>query len=729
MQIFGRQYVSIGPKWVGFEGVVKPVGTIWAQGNLTWFQRKPLAAERHDRWRRAPSLRHRSSTSERVVDVNRLKRWLRDAARIDYRLAPRESDGWANEAILLLTGRLVPLYLVVLAAIWICALRFHSSAPIALTLAAPGLFTVLILARLIYWRSMRQGVATVAQVRAGVRQLQLFGPAIGLLIVSWGLSLYPYGDTNQQAMVHVLSVVSGVVAILCLGATPFAASLVACSVIAPSTVAYFLWPHPNGNAIAILQSIVFAVVIRVAFSYQSNFLGLSHARRRMAQRHELSERLVERTSLLASEDPLTGLFNRRAFLSKLEEVLPGTAHSNVQLAMIDLDGFKDINDSLGHGAGDALLVALARRLRELLPEAVIGRLGGDEFAVLFSPERPVGRARLLELVAGLSTPIEYGQLRFGVSASLGFLDAPSKGLTVKDCLERADHAMYSAKTEQGPSVVVYGEKLDRELQNKQQLISTVSRPGFEQYLGLAYQPIIDTRTKAVVGVEALARWNSPGLENISAGSFIAMAETCGHINAVTHAIVERAVKECRVWESGASLFINISGRDLIIPDALDQLAIAATSTGAPPDHIVFEVTETALVNIESAIAGMNRLKAAGFRFALDDFGAGQSSLSRVHRLPIDVIKIDGGFIEHIAQDVRCRAAIGTVLELSRQMKVDCVVEGIETLDQSLHASHLGAKLMQGYYFAKPTSASKIMELLDKPMFPSAPYRYGFACSR
>ncbi|RIX27046.1 EAL domain-containing protein [Sphingomonas edaphi] len=663
------------------------------------------------------------------MDVNRLKRWLRDAARIDYRLAPRENDGCADEAILLLTGRLVPLYLVVLAAIWICALRFYSSAPVVLSLVAPGVFTALISARLVYWRSTRRMTATVAQVRAGIRQLQLFSPIIGLTIVTWALSLYPYGDTNQQDMVHVLSVVSGVVAILCLGATPFAASLVACSVIAPSTVAYFLWPHPNGNAIAILQSVVFAVVVRVAFSYQGNFLALSHARRRLAQRHEQSERLVERTSLLASEDPLTGLFNRRAFLRKLEEVLPGPAHASVQLAMIDLDGFKDVNDSLGHGAGDALLVTLAKRLRELLPDAVIGRLGGDEFAVIFAPERPVGRAKLIEVATSLSVPIEHEQLRFGVSASLGFLDAPSKGLTVKDCLERADHAMYSAKTEQGPSVVVYGEKLDRELQNKQQLISTVSRPGFEQYLGLAYQPIIDTRTKAVVGVEALARWNSPGLENISAGSFISMAENCGHINAVTHAIVERAVKECRVWESGASLFINISGRDLIIPDALDQLAIAATSTGAPPDHIVFEVTETALVNIESGIAGMNRLKAAGFRFALDDFGSGQSSLSRVHRLPIDVIKIDGAFIEHIAQDVRCRAAIGTVLELSRQMKVDCVVEGIETFDQSLHASHLGAKLMQGYYFAKPTSAGKIMELLDKPLFPSAPYRYGFACSR
>lgn len=663
------------------------------------------------------------------MDVNRLKRWLRDASRIDYRLAPRESDGCADEAFLLLTGRLVPLYLVVLAAVWICAFRFYSSAPIVLTLVAPGVFTALILARLVYWRSARQIVATVAQVRAGVRQLQLFSPIIGLLIVTWALSLYPYGDTDQQGMVHVLSVVSGVVAILCLGATPFAASLVACSVIAPSTIAYFLWPHPNGNAIAILQSIVFAVVIRVAFSYQSNFLALSHARRRLAQRHERSERLVERTSLLAAEDPLTGLFNRRAFLSKLDAVLPRIAHGNVQLAMIDLDGFKDVNDSLGHGAGDALLVALAKRLRELLPEAEIGRLGGDEFAVLFAPDRPVSRAKLIDVVTNLSLPIEHEQLRFGVSASLGFLDAPSKGLTVKDCLERADHAMYSAKTEQGPSVVIYGEKLDRELQNKQQLIATVSRPGFEQYLGLAYQPIIDTRTKAAVGVEALARWNSPGLENISAGSFISMAENCGHINAVTHAIVERAVKECRVWESGASLFINISGRDLIMPDALDQLAIAATSTGAPPDHIVFEVTETALVNIESGIAGMNRLKDAGFRFALDDFGAGQSSLSRVHRLPIDVIKIDGAFVEHIAQDVRCRAAIGTVLELSRQMKVDCVVEGIETLDQSLHASHLGAKLMQGYYFAKPTSACKIMELLDKPVLPSASYRHGFTYSR
>ena len=636
---------------------------------------------------------------------------------IDAKLIPSDDEIVPREILQVLTRRLGVLYAAAFITLWICALRFYGSAPAGLTIVAPLFLSALIIWRLAYWHRVRNRAVTRAVVLRSISKLQTVGPLVGLAFSLWGISLFPYGDPLQQDMIHYLTVVTALTATLCLCATPVASILLVVSLMAPPTVAFIDAPNANSQAVAAIQTMLLAVTGFVAFAYQRDFLALVDARRLISESERRLKAIAERETHLAAIDPLTGLLNRRAILQYLKRCVDAAA---VKLAIIDLDGLKNINDSLGHAEGDHVLREIADRLTNHCSDCLIGRLGGDEFAIIYPADKHVDRDGLIEVVRNLATPMTHNNLVFGVGASLGFFETIDAGLSIEDCLERADRAMYSAKAMPGPSVAIYDQDLDQQMRCRHRLISAVRAPDFEKYLSLVYQPIVDVSAQSVVGVEALARWNSPDLENLSATNFIAMAESCGQINAVTLAVVNRALRECRAHERGASLFLNISAKDLIVEDVMSRIADEVDQSGVPANAVVFELTETAYVSLEGAMSAMTKMKARGFRFALDDFGSGQSSLSRVHRLPVDVIKVDGAFIEHVRSDRRCRAAVRTVIELAAQLEVDCVVEGVETADQALHIQRLGGRLMQGYYFQRPSTAEEALNFtfrgLAQPAF-------------
>lgn len=654
-----------------------------------------------------------------------LSKFVRRAARNDFKLI-RDECGDLEFSVRMLAGRLTPLYLIVLCVILLCVMHFHGKVPGTVLYGPGALLGLAIIARLKKWLGLtRAGLDTRLALNA-VNGLHRSGPAIGALFTSWMMLLYGYGDVSDQGLIHLLTAATGIISVLCLGATPFAAVLVAFSVLVPSSVIYLSANHPTGDVVACVQAAIFAAVIRIVFLYQSDLVMLSRSRRAISLRERAARAHADLETKLASTDVLTGLRNRRSFLEALSRKIAKFPDEHIGLAILDLDGFKDINDSLGHVAGDKLLQVLSQRLSDTYPGQIIGRLGGDEFAILYASNLTGGlpeRSTLEGVIELLRLPVEFEGLTFGVGASLGYVEDFGRVLTVKDFLERADHAMYTAKDKPGVSVVIYGQDHDRQLKNRQQLISVISQPGFEKFLSLQYQPIVDVRSNGIVGVEALTRWSSPGLAEVPTLEFIRLAETSGQMNLITQCIAEKAVRECPVWDQGGSLFINISGHDLMRPGSLASLADIVTSAGAPPENITFEITETAIVNIDCAVEILSNFRERGFRFALDDFGAGLSSLSRVHRLPINVLKIDGGFVENITDDPRCRAAIGTVLELARQMKIDCIIEGIETAQQALHASRLGGRLMQGYLFGRPDSAERAMNLFESaPMAtPTLPF--------
>lgn len=624
----------------------------------------------------------------------------------DARLIPPDEDVVPKEIMGVLMGRLGILYGTALLMIWLVSWRFFGSAPPVLTLAAPLCLSALVMWRLTYWHQVHHKPIERDTVLRTIAKLQTIGPLMGLAFSFWGLALFPYGDPLQQDLIHYLTIVTALTSTLCLCGTPVASILLVIALMGPSTVALFDVPNANSGAVGALQTMFLAVTGFVAFAYQRDFLTLTEARRMISKSERRLKAVAERETLLASIDPLTGLLNRRSILEYLNRSLEA---GSVKLAMIDLDGFKDINDSMGHAEGDYVLREIAGRLATLCSDCLVGRLGGDEFAILYPQDRHVDLQGLMDVVRNLSTPMTHNNLVFAVGASLGYFQTVDPDLSLEACLERADQAMYSAKAKSGPSVSIYGAALDEQRRQRRMLISAVGAHNFEKYLGLAYQPIVDVGAQSVIGVEALARWKSPGLENLSATSFITIAESCGHINAVTLAVISRALRECRAHERDASLFLNISGRDLVNEEVMSRIANCVAENGVPTSAIVFELTETAYVSLEGAVCAMAKMKAQGFRFALDDFGSGQSSLSRIHRLPVDVIKIDGEFIEQVRTDWRCRAAVRTMVSLAAQLDVECVIEGLEASEQVLHIQRLGGRLMQGYFFQRPGTAQAALD--------------------
>jgi predicted signal transduction protein with EAL and GGDEF domain len=234
-----------------------------------------------------------------------------------------------------------------------------------------------------------------------------------------------------------------------------------------------------------------------------------------------------------------------------------------------------------------------------------------------------------------------------------------------------------------------------------------------EQLALVYQPIVDSDLGRPVAFEALVRWSPDGINWLQPAAFINLAETTGRIGELTRHVLGMALNECRVWDWGCSLAINLSARDILRDNAADWIGGIVAAAGAPPRKIILEITETALLSdYRRAADTLEKLRNSGYRIALDDFGTGQSSLSHVHNLPLDHLKIDQSFARDLVQNEGSQAIVSTVMALARQLRLDCTIEGIEKLEQQAVARSLGVRMMQGYYFGRPIKAAEVLRGLD-----------------
>lgn len=345
---------------------------------------------------------------------------------------------------------------------------------------------------------------------------------------------------------------------------------------------------------------------------------------------------------------------------------------------------------------------------EEVPEIVaFGRMGGDEFALLMSGDLDHAEARraLEGLVEHISRPISFGQRMIAIRTSIG-LHKCANG-DVSGNLERADVALYKAKETRNAAIGEFTAEDEAGMRDKRAIMRVFTSADFESQLSLVYQPIVDCDAGRTVAFEALARWSPDGVEWLPPTDFIHLAETSGRMGELTAVIVAKALRECRAWNHGCSLNINLSARDILREDAAPWISRLVREAEAPADKIVFEITETALVkDYRQAADNLARLREMGFRIALDDFGTGQSSLSHVHNLPLDHIKIDRTFARDIASSHNSRAIVGTVVALAGQLRLECIIEGIETPEQQSIARALGLGMMQGYHFSRPIRASE-----------------------
>ena len=420
----------------------------------------------------------------------------------------------------------------------------------------------------------------------------------------------------------------------------------------------------------------------------------------------------------ATHDPLTGLPNRVLFLERLRQALRRDGTS-VAVAFLDLDRFKLINDSLGHEMGDQLLVSLAARLEELLrPGDIVARLGGDEFVVMcegVEGEREALRFadRIREEVG---QPFQIGSGNVFVTTSVGV--AIGAGVPAETLMENADVAMYRAK-DRGRS---RSELFDAELRSGAAArleIESALRDGIERgELRVFYQPQYSLRTSALVGMEALVRWQHPRMGLVSPVEFIPVAEESGLIVPLGAYVLEEACRQVREWEerfpasAGMEVHVNLSARQFVQPNLVEEVAAALRRAEVAPQRLCLEITESvAMDDVESTVSTLLHLRALGVKVGIDDFGTGYSSLSYLRRLPVDVLKIDKSFVARLGEDMVDSAIVSSVVNLARSLGMAVVAEGVETEQQRLELRALGCPVAQGYYFSRPLSADAATELI------------------
>jgi diguanylate cyclase (GGDEF)-like protein/PAS domain S-box-containing protein len=438
--------------------------------------------------------------------------------------------------------------------------------------------------------------------------------------------------------------------------------------------------------------------------------GIVMNARDVTDRRALERRLAHQ----ALHDPLTGLANRRLFLQRLDRLIAD--HAPAAVIFLDLDGFKALNDSLGHAGGDSLLVALAERLQTMLPPGdTMARFGGDEFAVLIEGARHAETAAVVarRLVDALAQPFDVFESEVFIGASFGIAVA-TVGQSAESLVGSADIAMYAAKS-RGTGQVEIFEPTMRATAIARSEIALELRGAVERSeFAVRYQPIMDLALGTVAGFEALVRWEHPTRGEIAPDRFIPSAEQNGLIIPIGRFVLREACAQALTWPDDLFLSVNLSTRQLQDPALVADVRAVLQETGFAPHRLELEITETAAMDDEHLAAErLAELKALGVRLAIDDFGVGYSSLGYLRRFDVDVLKLDRSFIQGITISGRELAFATSIVELSKLLGVQTVAEGVESAEQVRKLREIGCDLAQGYYFSRPLKVVAVREFLDR----------------
>jgi diguanylate cyclase (GGDEF)-like protein/PAS domain S-box-containing protein len=436
--------------------------------------------------------------------------------------------------------------------------------------------------------------------------------------------------------------------------------------------------------------------------------GLALNFRDISERKALEEQLRQ----LAFHDPLTLLANRNLFRDRVQHALTlaQRGHSSVAVMFLDLDNFKNINDSLGHDAGDRLLQAVAQRIVKTTRSSdTVARLGGDEFAILVEGIGTSAEVQRLAdaLIDALELPFQLDRTEVRVAASIG-VALPDPDARAEALLSKADIAMYHAKAAGKNRHVTFQAQMQDVLHERMRLEADIRRAlAHEEEFFLEYQPIVDLGTRSLLGVEALLRWRHPELGVLMPGRFVHVAEECGEIVKLGRWVVRQACQDFCAWRTsiaggnGLRLAVNISGRHLQHGELVQDVAQGLHASGLEPGNLVIELTEsTIMYNTDANLERFVRLKELGVRLAIDDFGTGYSSLSYLHRFPIDILKIDRSFVSRLTSSDNCPELARAVITLGETLGLDTVAEGIELEPQLAALLALGCVAGQGFLFAK-----------------------------
>jgi diguanylate cyclase (GGDEF)-like protein len=473
----------------------------------------------------------------------------------------------------------------------------------------------------------------------------------------------------------------------------------------PSDIALASWRAP-GREERVLQYVVTVSVVgrRKHLVACLTFWDVTERRRR-----------EEELAYLGTHDPLTGLLSRSELMKIIDTTLSNerARAGGLSMLLLDLGRFRSINDTLGHSNGDKLLKQVASRLKAAGLD-IVARLGGDVFATIRNGRYDEEEmADLCEsLIQRVTLPYSLGHHRALVGCAIGLTHTDVSGFEPETLVSHADLALSEAKTLPGNSFVRFTRAMDQRLKEKQDMDAALRVAIEKQQFTLTYQPQVVLESGALAGVEALVRWIHPELGSVPPDRFIPAAEESGQIVELGRFVLQTACREVANWPVETRLSVNVSPMQFELVDVVDEIRVALTLSGLPPERLEIEITEGIFVDHGRAVShALDKLRSMGVSVALDDFGTGYSSLSYLGRLPVDTIKIDQSFVRSLPADQEASAIIRAVMTLSETLGKIVIAEGIETADQAWMLRMMGCKIGQGYYFGRPRAGDEMAEWL------------------
>jgi len=445
----------------------------------------------------------------------------------------------------------------------------------------------------------------------------------------------------------------------------------------------------------------------------------------MARNVEARNALREQLTRAAQTDHLTGLPNRAALVTALERFRAGSRERPFVLCLFDLDRFKQVNDSLGHAAGDQYLLEAASRVRAILrPADTLARMGGDEFVALFEGLHDEAAAKSIaaRMLEALGQPFVCEGVLLHPKASIGIVVCDQPEIPADELIMRADRAMYEAKRQGGNLAIVYDGREGTGLRKAFDMEQVLTLALQQRRFLLHFQPIVDARQKHPILAEALVRLRGEDGRLVPPMDFIEIAEQTGQIVLIGRQVLEQACWHVRRLEEAglpSSVSVNVSPRQLLHVNFVPSVEAVLEDTGVSPSSIVLEVTESAVMeDLDKAKATLLHLKSLGFRLALDDFGTGYSSISMLHQLPFDILKIDRAFVRDMHHVGEGPSTLGAIIDIGKALQLTIIGEGVETAEQALALERLGCDLLQGFRFHRPMEAEAHAQMLQARQHPT-----------